>query len=100
MATCQQHVSNTPATRQQRQTPKQRAKAAAADLLLDDGVCRRGGLEVAIVDGALHLVDLVLLRTSSPPTRGSSRLHRAPELPVLVGQAQNHRVLRPGSTHV
>lgn len=73
---------------------------AGANLLLDDGVCRWGGLEVAIVDGTLHLVDLVLLRTSSPPTRGSSRLHRAPELPILVGQAQNHRVLRPGSTHI
>lgn len=67
--------------------------------LLDDSICCRGWLGVSIVDCAFHLVKL-LLRPSSTSTWCSSRLHWASELSILVGQAQNHWVLRSGGAHV
>lgn len=70
--------------------------------LLDDSIGCWRWLGISIIDRAFHLVNLMLLcpSSSSSPTWCSSRLHRASELSVLVGQAQNHRILRPGSAHI
>lgn len=66
--------------------------------LLDDGVGCRCRLRITIIYCAFQLIER-LRAAAAASARCPSRLHRASELSVLVGQAQNDRVLRPGSTH-
>ena len=75
---------------------------ASSPILLDDRVGCCGGLGAAIVDcaGGLNLAWLMLTSTTSSSSRAPGRLHRAPHLSILVGQAQNNWVLCSCGAHV